>query len=176
MRRVRRQQDVPYTPEQMFALVNDVESYPQFMHWCRGSTIERATDAEVVATLEIGIGGLRKRVTTRNTLDRPRRITMDLVAGPFSDLRGNWGFEATPDGGCTVQLNLDFEVVNTPLIVLFATLFEELVQSQVAAFVSRADAVYGGSGSGSGSGNGSGSGSVRGSGSGGRSGGGSGSG
>ena len=141
MRSVHRQRRVPYTPEQMFDLVSDVGAYPEFLHWCRGSSVEGISDTEVIATVEVGIGGLRRSFTTRNTLTRPDEIRMELVAGPFSDFNGSWMFAAAK-GGCSVQLKLAFEVSTTPLEMLFASLFEEMVHTQVAAFVNRADDIY----------------------------------
>ena len=143
MRSVRRQHHVPYTPEQMFDLVNDVDAYPDFLHWCRGSSVEKISETEAVATVEVGIGGIRRSFTTRNTLARPGEIAMGLVSGPFDALNGNWSFAAAANGGCAVELNLAFEVSATPLEMLFASLFEEVVHTQVAAFVSRAHDIYG---------------------------------
>ena len=142
MRSVRRQHQVPYTPEQMFDLVSDIEAYPDFLHWCRGSSVEKTGDSEVVATVEVGIGGIRRSFTTRNRLTRPDEITMELVAGPFDAFSGRWNFAASANGGSTVRLKLAFEVSTTPLEMLFASLFEEMVHTQVAAFVSRADDIY----------------------------------
>ena len=143
MRSVRRQHQVPYTPEQMFDLVNDVDAYPDFLHWCRGSSVEKISETEVVATVEVGIGGIRRSFTTRNMLARPGGIAMELISGPFDALNGNWSFAAAAGGGCTVELSLAFEVSATPLEMLFASLFEEVVHTQVAAFVSRAHDIYG---------------------------------
>ena len=72
-------------------------------------------------------------------MTRPDEITMELVAGPFNDFSGSWSFASAANGGCTIELQLAFEVSTTPLEMLFASLFEEVVHSQVAAFVSRAD-------------------------------------
>ncbi len=127
----------------MFDLVNDVDAYPSFLNWCRDSAVEKVSDTEVVATIEVGIGAMRQSFTTRNFLERPGEIRMELVAGPFDSLTGSWTFAASPDGGCTIGLNLAFEVSTTPLDSLFASLFEELVQTQLVAFVSRADDVHG---------------------------------
>ena len=143
MRSVRKQHQVPHTPEQMFDLVNDVGAYPDFLHWCRGSFVETVSDSEVVATVEVGIGGIRRSFTTRNTLTRPAGIAMELVAGPFNAFSGNWNFTASANGGSTVELKLVFEVSAIPLEMLFASLFEEMVHMQVAAFVRRADDIYG---------------------------------
>ena len=126
----------------MFDLVDDVEAYPRFLHWCPGAAVQNRTEDEVVASVDVGLGGIRKRFTTRNRLMRPERIELDLVDGPFKTLRGAWTFEEVA-GGCTVSLNLDFEVAHTPLDMMFATVFEEIVRSQVSAFVKRAKTVYG---------------------------------
>ena len=143
MRSVRRQLEVSYSAEQMFDLVCDVDAYPEFLNWCRGSSVKKVSDTEVVATLEVGTGGIHRTFTTRNRLTRPDEITMELVAGPFNDFSGSWSFAAAANGGCTVELNLAFEVSTTPLEMLFASLFEEMVHTQVAAFVSRAHDIYG---------------------------------
>ena len=143
LRSVRRQHQASYTPEQMFDLVCDVGAYPEYLHWCRGSSVKKLSDTEVVATLEVGIGGAQRSFTTRNRLTRPDEITMELVAGPFNDFSGSWRFAAAANGGCTLELKLAFEVSTTPLEMLFASIFEEMLHTQVAAFVSRADDIYG---------------------------------
>ena len=127
----------------MFDLVNDVDAYPDYLHWCRSSSVERISDTEVVATLKVGIGGIHRSFTTRNRLTRPDEITMELVTGPFDAFKGSWVFSAVANGGCAVELNLAFEVSTAPLEMLFASLFEEMVRTQVAAFVSRAHDIYG---------------------------------
>ena len=127
----------------MFDLVNDIESSPEFLHWCQASRIERSNDLEVVATLDVGLGGVQKRFTTRNALDRPRQMDIELVDGPFKSLRGTWRFENQAGAGCIVELSLDFEVAHTPLDMMFGMLFEEIVRSQIAAFIQRAETVYG---------------------------------
>lgn len=137
-----------HSPAQMFALVNDVEAYPKFLHWCRAARIERTFDGGVEAAIDIGIGGLRKTFRTRNTLvppgaGAPGRIDIDLVSGPFRRLQGAWTF--TPaDGGCDVRLELDYEIASMPLGMIFSTVFEEIARSQMHAFVRRAAVVYGG--------------------------------
>lgn len=133
-----------YGAGQMFDLVNDIESYPEFLPWCRASRVERRAETEIVATLDVGFAGVHKRFTTRNALHRPHRVDIELVDGPFRSLCGAWQFEAHPGPGCEVQLKLDFEVAHTPLDRLFGLFFEDIVRSQVAAFVRRAGSVYGG--------------------------------
>ncbi len=142
MRTVGRTESVPYSAAQMFDLVNDIESYPAFLHWCQDAAVERSDATEVVATLDVGLGGIRKQFTTRNTLQRPERISIELVKGPFRSLSGRWDFEDKGSDGCVVGLRLEFEVAHTPLDMMFAALFEEIVRSQVAAFVKRAETRY----------------------------------
>jgi ribosome-associated toxin RatA of RatAB toxin-antitoxin module len=140
---VKRSARVPYTTEQMFDLVNDVESYPKFLHWCRGARIESRQGSTVEATLEIGALGFHQSFRTRNTLERPERIGIDLVSGPFRRLRGEWRFVAAQDQGTDISLTLTFEVTSSPFGIVFAKVFEELAASQMTAFVDRAKKVYG---------------------------------
>jgi ribosome-associated toxin RatA of RatAB toxin-antitoxin module len=140
---VKRSARVPYTTEQMFDLVNDVESYPKFLHWCRGARIESRQGSTVEATLEIGVLGFHQSFRTRNTLERPERIGIDLVSGPFRRLRGEWRFVAAQDQGTDISLTLTFEVTSSPFGIVFAKVFEELAASQMTAFVDRAKKVYG---------------------------------
>jgi ribosome-associated toxin RatA of RatAB toxin-antitoxin module len=142
---VQRSAHVPYTPEQMFDLVNDVERYPEFLHWCRGARVDLLQGNTVEATLDIGVLGYHQSFRTRNTLTRPERIGIDLVSGPFRRLRGEWRFKDAPGGGASVSLTLTFEVTLSPFGLVFAKIFEELAGSQMAAFIGRAKRVYGAS-------------------------------
>jgi len=121
---VKRSARVPYTAEQMFDLVNDVESYPKFLHWCRGARIDARHGNAVEATLEIGVLGFHQSFRTRNTLERPSRIGIDLVSGPFRRLRGEWRFVAQASGGVEISLTLTFEVTSSPFGFVFAKVFE----------------------------------------------------
>jgi ribosome-associated toxin RatA of RatAB toxin-antitoxin module len=142
---VKRSARVPYTTEQMFDLVNDIESYPKFLHWCRGARIDLAQGNTVEATLDIGVLGFHQSFRTRNTLQRPERIGIDLVSGPFRRLRGEWRFAPVASGGTDISLTLTFEVTLSPFGVVFAKIFEELAASQMTAFIGRAHKIYGAS-------------------------------
>jgi ribosome-associated toxin RatA of RatAB toxin-antitoxin module len=142
---VKRSARVPYTTEQMFDLVNDVESYPKFLHWCKGARIDQRQGNTVEATLEIGVLGFQQRFRTRNTLQRPERIGIDLVSGPFRRLRGEWRFNPAQDRGAEISLTLTFEVTLSPFGIVFAKVFEELAVSQMTAFIQRAKTIYGAS-------------------------------
>jgi len=140
---VQRSARVPYTAQQMFDLVNDIEKYPQFLHWCTGARVDVRQGSTVEATLEIGALGFQRSFRTRNTLRGPERIQIELVSGPFRRLRGEWRFKDRPEGGADVELSLAFEVTLSPFGTLFAKVFEELAGAQMQAFTSRAAALYG---------------------------------
>ena len=143
MHTVQRSKYVGYEPNQMFDLVNDIDSYSEFLHWCQGSRVEKSTETEIVATLDVGLGGLSKRFTTRNLLKKPHQIDIDLVDGPFRSLSGGWHFLKQNGPGCIVEIELEFDVSKTPLDKMFGFLFEEIVRSQVEAFIQRANEIYG---------------------------------
>ncbi len=142
--KVQRHAHVPYSAEQMFDLVNDVESYPKFLYWCRSARVDARQGNTIEATLEIGVLGFQQSFRTRNTLRRPEQIGIELVSGPFRRLRGEWKFVPAPSSGTDVSLSLRFDVTLSPFGALFAKVFEELAGAQMGAFIDRAGKVYGG--------------------------------
>jgi ribosome-associated toxin RatA of RatAB toxin-antitoxin module len=140
---VQRSARVPYSAEQMFDLVNDVESYPKFLHWCSGARVDRRQEGVLEATLDVGLKGFHRAFSTRNTVTRPTSIELELVSGPFRRLSGGWRFEDLPQGGAEVFLSLSFEVASSPFGAIFSRLFEEIASSQMGAFISRAAKIYG---------------------------------
>jgi ribosome-associated toxin RatA of RatAB toxin-antitoxin module len=144
MKEVKRSALVPFGPEQMFALVEDVESYPQFLPWVSSAKLLERGPREVVGQLEMHRAGMRELVTTRNTLTPPREITLALVAGPFRTLDGRWTFQPIgEDRGTRIELTIRFEFANSMLNLLLARSFEKSCNELVDAFVARARAVYG---------------------------------
>src|SRR2546429_9522333 len=96
MREIRRSALVGRPPAALFALINDIESYPQFLPWCTHARVESRSPHEIVATLGVRQGALQGEFTTRNTLEPDRSILMQLVSGPFRTLEGEW--RLTPGG------------------------------------------------------------------------------
>ena len=144
MKEVTRSALVPYAPEQMFALVEDIESYPQFLPWVSAAKLLERGPNEVVAQLEMHRAGRRVLVTTRNTLTPPREIALALVAGPFKTLAGRWTFQPIgSDRGTRIELTIRFEFANPMLNLLLSRSFEKSCNELVDAFVARARAVYG---------------------------------
>lgn len=144
MREVKRSALVPYTAEQMFALVEDIERYPQFLPWVAAAQLLERTAQQVVGRLEMHRAGMREIVTTRNMLTPPREITLELVAGPFKTFEGRWTFEPIgEDRGSRVSLSIHFEFANSMLNLLLSRSFEKSCNELVDAFVARARSVYG---------------------------------
>jgi ribosome-associated toxin RatA of RatAB toxin-antitoxin module len=139
MREVKRSALINKPPAEVFALINDIESYPQFLPWCTHARVQSRTESQIVATIGVRKGALQGEFTTRNTLDPSRSIRMDLVSGPFRTLQGEW--RLTPiENGCRVDLTMRFAFNNRLSAILFEPLFAETIGSLVDAFVTRARA------------------------------------
>jgi ribosome-associated toxin RatA of RatAB toxin-antitoxin module len=141
MREVRRSALIAQPPQRMFALINDIESYPQFLPWCTSAHVQSRTDREIIATVGVRRGVLNSKFTTRNELTADRRICMRLLSGPFKTLDGEWTLtpvDLPQQPGCRVDLLLRFAFANRLTAMVFEPLFEETAASLVDAFVTRA--------------------------------------
>jgi len=138
MIRVDRSALVEHTPKAMFALVADVESYPQFLPWCERAVVSLREPGRTVASLRINFHGLKEEFTTEN-LDQPgARIDMKLVSGPFRSLEGSWSFTGLGEKGCKVELSLRYEFSSTILERAIGPVFRDIADGFVEAFVRRA--------------------------------------
>ena len=141
---IKRSALVNYSPAEMYELVNDVGSYAKFLPWCRSSSVQSETETEMRATVEIAKGVLNKSFTTQNRLTKNSRIDMELVNGPFRQLRGFWLFEPLKtEGACRVNLELEFEFDNAMMSIAAKPIFTQIANSLVDAFCKRAAEVYG---------------------------------
>lgn len=138
MRKVDRSALVPYTAEEMFGLVDDIEAYPQFLPWCRDAKVESRSGNVIIATLELHKGPISKHFTTRNTRREFEAIDMELVGGPFRDLQGGWRFQAMEGRGCKVSLELEFQFESRLVDVMFGRFFKDAGDALVDAFTRRA--------------------------------------
>ncbi|MBK3772694.1 type II toxin-antitoxin system RatA family toxin [Azospirillum sp. YIM DDC1] len=134
---------LPYTPEQMYRLVADVEKYPEFLPWCLAARIRRREGNVMFADLVIGFKMVRERFTSRVELDEEsRRINVQYTEGPFQYLNNHWLF--TPhEGGVCVDFYVDFEFRSKMLQKIMGVLFNEAVRRMVQAFETRANQLYG---------------------------------
>jgi ribosome-associated toxin RatA of RatAB toxin-antitoxin module len=137
MREVKRSALVAQSPARLFALISDVERYPEFVPGCTHARIESRSAHEVIATIGVRRGALRTEFTTRNELQADRRVAMHLVRGPFRVLEGEWLLVPIA-GGCRVDLTMRFAFSNSLTAVIFEPLFAETVGALMDAFVARA--------------------------------------
>mgnify|MGYP000314747675 CR=1 FL=1 len=134
-----------YSAAEMFALVTDIASYPQFLPWCDQSAVLAEDEQGMTAKVGLSMAGLRQSFTTRNTHVKDRKVSLKLVEGPFSKLDGHWGF--TPvgkasDRACKVEFTLSYDFDNAALAALVGPVFDKIAGSLVDAFVKRAGQVY----------------------------------
>ncbi|WP_372750360.1 type II toxin-antitoxin system RatA family toxin [Litorivivens sp.] len=134
---------LPYSAEQVFELINDVSSYPQFMDGCVGAEILTESEDRMVARLDLARGGVSQSFTTSNTLARPAEIKLELVDGPFDSFTGRWTLLALNEQACKVSLFLSFTLSSAVLGAAAKQLFNSAANSMVDAMVKRAKVVYG---------------------------------
>jgi ribosome-associated toxin RatA of RatAB toxin-antitoxin module len=142
MQVVERSSLTTYTAAQMFALVNDVARYPEFLPWCVGARVQCVSPEESIAELKVARGVLRAEFSTRNTLRPDAQINMRLLHGPFRDLTGEWRFEAIGARGSRVHFRIEFEFKNRLTATAFNAAFEALCGTIIDAFLARAQTVY----------------------------------
>ena len=136
-----------YSPQEMYALVVDVDRYAQFLPWCDQARVVEYTDDGMVAQLGLAFSGVRHSFSTRNIQVPGQSVKMALLDGPFSHLNGEWTFAALGDGSqraCKVDLTLQYGFDNAALGQLVGPAFDKIAASLVDAFVKRAEQVYGG--------------------------------
>jgi ribosome-associated toxin RatA of RatAB toxin-antitoxin module len=142
MQVVERSALVTHTAAQMFALVNDVQRYPEFLPWCVGAQVAEVSPVERIATLKVSRGVLQTEFTTRNSITPDAQIRMLLMHGPFRELTGEWLFQPLGTRGSKVQFRVDFEFKNRLTQTAFNAVFEAMCGTLVEAFVARAAKIY----------------------------------
>jgi ribosome-associated toxin RatA of RatAB toxin-antitoxin module len=134
---------VPYSPAEMFALVDDIERYPAFLPWCSGAQVLACSDDEVRATISLSKSGVDKSFTTCNRRQKNKMIEMRLEEGPFKHLHGYWRFDPLGEHGCKVSLDLEFEFSSRVLGMVVGPVFSQVANSLVDSFQKRAVDIYG---------------------------------
>ena len=135
-----------HSAAQMFALVTDVASYPQFLPWCDQASVLEKDAQGMTAQVGLSLAGFKQSFTTRNTHIQDRKVDLKLLKGPFSKLDGHWDF--TPfgkagDRACKVDFSLRYDFDNAALAALVGPVFDKIAGSLVDAFVKRAGQIYG---------------------------------
>jgi ribosome-associated toxin RatA of RatAB toxin-antitoxin module len=134
---------VPYTAEQMYSLVNDIEAYPEFLPWCTEATVYNRTDTGLRASVSLATGKIKQSFTTENTMRPGSLIDVRLISGPFSYLNGNWRFENVGNNLCRIDLQMEFEFRNKLLKLALGAVFTQFMSRLVSSFVDRAEQIHG---------------------------------
>lgn len=138
---------MPYTAQQMYDLVSDVASYPEFLPWCAAarirSRVPEGTSEVMLADLVISFKVFREKFGSRVVLHAAdKKVDTEYLDGPFKYMKSNWSFEDAEGGGCQVQFFVDFEFKNAILQGIIGIVFNEAMQRVVRAFEKRAEALY----------------------------------
>lgn len=126
----------------LYSMVTDIESYPQFLPWCRAIRVHESRDDYVRATIEIDYRGVKQAFTTENINSRHDSVSMRLIDGPFKSLRGQWRFRNLKPGACKVELTMQYEFASPLLSRLVGPVFNHIGNTMVDAFIRRADELH----------------------------------
>ena len=132
---------LPFSPEQMYNLVADVERYPEFLPWCRAARVTSREGNIIHADLVIGFKMFRERFTSKVTLTPCDEIHVEYIKGPMRHLNNHWRFEPH-EKGCIIDFYIDFEFRSRLMQKAIGLLFNEAVRRMVSSFETRAHALY----------------------------------
>ena len=140
---------VKHSASDMFDLVADVESYPDFVPLCDGMKVRSRTDkgegvTVMVAAMTVAYKMIRQTFTSRATVDKTNlKILVEYLDGPFSRMQNRWTFTATGDNTCEIDFYIDYEFKSRTFGMLMGAVFDTVFRKMSAAFEKRADEVYG---------------------------------
>ena len=140
---------LPYTPEQMFDLVADVQRYEEFLPWVSAIRVRSSSDTEMVADMVVGFKGLRETFTSKVLKQRPNEVRVDYLDGPLKHLHNLWHFRSDGQGGVLVDFEVEFAFKNRLFEALAGQVFDSALRKMIGAFEARAAALYGAGASGS---------------------------
>ena len=144
----KQQQISPYSVEQLFQLVADVERYPEFLPWCRAARIVSRQESEFLGELIICFKHICENYTSRVQLfpapaPEASRIEVAMTKGPFSHLVNRWQFTPLEQGGTQIDFFIDFGFRSRLLEKLIGPLFGSAAEKMADAFKTRANSLYG---------------------------------
>ncbi len=135
---------MPFSAQQMYDLVNDVEAYPEFLPWCKATQVHMRDLTNLRATIHLAKGALNHSITTHNQMQPHEKITMEYVAGPFKYCSGMWQFIADDAGnGCQVKFSMDYQFSNRLTALAVESVFNSIINNLIHAFYQRAVILYG---------------------------------
>ncbi|MFQ5658799.1 MAG: type II toxin-antitoxin system RatA family toxin [Gammaproteobacteria bacterium] len=134
---------VPFSAEQMYDLVNDIEAYPSFLSWCEAARVLNRGQDRLTASLSLSVGRIKQSFTTENSMQPGRRIDLQLLSGPFKYLNGHWQFDPHSDHSCCISVQMDFEFRNKLLKLALDKVFSHIIMTLIDSFTHRAQQLYG---------------------------------
>lgn len=136
---------LPYTAEQLFDLVIDIEKYPEFLPWVVGLRVKDRQTGIITADLAAGYKIYTEKFTCKVHYERPHKIHVDYVQGPLKHLTNDWTFENVAEG-CQITFHVDFEFKSSLFQTIAAQFFDVALSRMTEAFEKRAAEVYGAGG------------------------------
>lgn len=142
MKRIARSAIVEHAAGELFALVEDIEAYPQFLPWCREARVRERNAGRTVATLAVGLKGVRYEFSTENSNRPPEAIDMRLLEGPFRSFEAHWRFHALGPRAARIEFSMAYELAGRLVARALAPVFDSIADTMVDAFKRRADQVH----------------------------------
>ena len=143
MKRVARSAIVEHAAAAVYSIVEDIESYPEFLPWCRAAKVLERSPTRTVATLTVGVRGIRQSFTTENVNRPGREIDLRLLEGPFKRFAAAWQFTPLGEGAARIEFSMEYEFSSRVLGRALEPLFDNIADTMVTAFSRRADQLYG---------------------------------
>ena len=143
MKRVARSAIVEHPAAALYSLVDDIESYPEFLPWCRDAKVIERSPGRTVATLTVGVRGIRGSFTTENANRPGEGIDLRLVEGPFRRFAAAWRFIPLDEHAARIEFSMEYEFSRKVLGRALEALFDQIADTMVTAFSRRADHLYG---------------------------------
>jgi len=143
MKRITHSAIVEYPARELYALVEDIEAYPQFLPWCRAARVRERSAECTVATLAVGLKGVRYEFSTENSNRPPEAIDMRLLEGPFRRFEAHWRFHALGPRAARIEFSMTYELAGGLVARALAPIFNTIADTMVDAFKRRAEQVYG---------------------------------
>ncbi len=133
---------LPYSPDQMFDMVADVQSYDRFLPWVTAIRVRSNSETEMVADMIVGFKGLRESFTSRVVKQRPSHVHVDYLDGPLKHLSNDWHFRPDGAGGVLVDFEVDFAFRNKLFEMMAGQMFDKALRKMIGAFEARAAELY----------------------------------
>ena len=142
MKRIARSAIVEHPARELYALVEDIEAYPQFLPWCRAARVRERGAGRTVATLAVGLKGVRYEFSTENSNRAPEAIDLRLLEGPFRRFEAHWRFHALGPHASRIEFSMAYELAGGLVARALAPVFDSIADTMVDAFKRRADQVH----------------------------------